>query len=57
MYTVEYAYKRGTPGASAVGTRLRKTLPFDDKIEAEKHADWLKQMGNVKVRVIEEKTK
>jgi hypothetical protein len=57
MYKVEYAYKRGTPGASAVGTRVRKTLPFDDKIEADKHADWLKLMGSVKVRVVEEKSK
>lgn len=52
MHIVEYAYKRGTRGAQAVGTRLRKTLPFEDKSEAEKHAKWLKQMDCKKVRVI-----
>jgi len=57
MYKIEYAYKRGTRGANAVGTRLRKSLPFSDKNEAEKHADWLKQTGCVKVRVVEEKNK
>jgi hypothetical protein len=57
MYKVEYAYKRGTPGASAVGTRVRKTLPFEDQIEADKHAMWLNLLGCVKVRVVEEKSK
>lgn len=54
MFKVEYAYKKGTPGANAVGTRLRKTLPFEDKNEAENHAAWLKVLDCVKVRVIEE---
>jgi len=57
MYIVEYAYKRGTSGANAVGTRKRKTLPFADKNEADKHADWLKVMGAVKINVVEEKSK
>lgn len=56
MFKVEYAYKKGTPGANAVGTRRRKTLPFQDQHEAEKHADWLKQIGCLKVRTIEEKS-
>lgn len=54
MFKVEYAYKRGSQGAKAVGTRLRKTLPFEDKNEAEKHAAWLKVLDCSKVRVIEE---
>jgi hypothetical protein len=57
MHIVEYAYKKGTPGANSVGTRLRKTLPFEDKDEADKHAEWLKHLGCVKVAVVEEKSK
>ena len=54
MFKVEYAYPRGSQGAKTVGTRVRKTLPFEDKLEDEKHADWLQVMGCKKVRVIEE---
>lgn len=53
-YRVEYAYKRGSPGANAVGTKLRKTTPFEDKDEADKHAQWLVHMGCKKVNVVEE---
>lgn len=54
MWKVEYAHKKGTPAARSVGTRLRKTAPFEDKNEADKHADWLKLFGCQKVRVVEE---
>jgi len=57
MYKVEYAHKKGSRGAKAVGTRLRKTLPFADPNEAEKHASWLKHLGCKNVRVVEEKSK
>lgn len=54
MFKVEYAWPRGSQGAKSCGTRVRKTLPFEDKLEAEKHAKWLNVMGCKKVRVIEE---
>ena len=55
MYRVEYAYIKGSPSAKAIGTRLQKSLPFEDKEFAEKMAEWLKIMGHLRVRVIEEK--
>lgn len=54
MYVVMYAHKKGSPGALAVGTRRRKSAPFEDKNEADKHADWLKLLGSVQVNVVEE---
>lgn len=52
-YQVEFKYPKNSRGAKAVGTRLRKSDPFEERQAAQNVANWLKIMGCEKVRVIE----